>query len=1386
MENKLPKITVITPTYNRADFIKETIESVLKQDYKDFEYLILDDGSTDNTAKIVKPYLKDKRVKYFYHENQSEAETVNWGWSMAKGEYFTQVNSDDPILPKLFSEMVKVLDNKEDIVVVYPNFYFIDSNRNIIKEIKTTDWNFLDLLGYYSCECATPGTFIRKKPFQNWKKIKDSKYHYINDTVMYWNMALSGNFFHLNKYLANWRVHSGGISVDRYKSIDEVLIWFEYYFSQKLIPKDVLDCKYVTRKSIYLYLAELLRESNLSNKEILLKKYKNKLFPLMVSIIIPVFNGSKYLKKAVDSALSQTYENFEVIIVNDGSTDDSEKIIKEYGNKLRYFKKKNGGVASALNYGIKKARGQYISWLSHDDEYYPEKIDTQVVFINKYQCDIDVLYSNVEFVNEKSKTIGFTNHEQYHSIENLNNGLYPVLKGLVNGCSMLIKKSCFKEIGFFNEKLRTSNDYDMWFRMFSKCKVIFLPKVLIKYRLHKDQGTKVSNLFLKESNKLWIKMIENIPINEMKTIEKSEFNFYFKMAEQMKASGYNEAYVFAKKLAENSLKNKPKVSIVMPCYNSEKYLKEAIDSILSQTFCDFELIIIDDGSVDSTWKIINDYKSIDFRIMAIKSDKNQGISKTMNIGLNIARGDYITRMDSDDISIENRLEEQVCFLEKNEKYGMCSVYMSSIDKEGKDLPEKLYYNVNIPLEWLFIWLNPISNAPTMFRSEILKKHKIYFDDKFVTAEDYNFLSKIVLYTKPYQIPKILYKYRIHDKNISNNNLELSCANSIKVSNAFSSAITSKVPPKFHSCFTDFSIFFKKNKDVFLSFNKEDCLRWMKNMLISCKKKWNWNYDEFCNAIYDAENRINRIFSKSFPISYNVRSLGSNLEKNIFNINFIKNVQIGDNDLIGNKFNGHNLHLYLREKFINSSHLVWNKESDDENTYFIAGEKKDRELIKQNVLDIQNKYSFNSILNPIAYDILYNELFLKTDIAHFHLVHNNIFDLQLLPIMTRLKPIVWTLHDPWALGGHCIHHYDCEKWKTQCGDCTYLDSHFGLDKDNSALNFEIKKQAIQNSSFDVIVASKWMKEKVEKSPIFKGKKIHLIPFGIDQEIFKPINKAEAKKELNIPKEVFVVTFRCDYSEFKGMDYIEYVLEKLKTKRKIYLLLLAGDFNNKDKIKFEYKSFGWVKDDNLLAKIYNITDLFLAPSKADSFGMMVAEVMSCGVLPIVLDGTALPDTVNAPECGVSVKRDKDEYLKTVQYYIDHDKERNDRAKKCLEFAKKTYDKDIYVDKIIKVYKEAIKRHIMTDEDNYLLDQLKKYMMVEPQSCLENSQTNSVSSSNNFINVFNKILHGKYKRKIKDGLLICFYKIDKIIPKSIRSKVKPLVSKFSLVKKYLIKTN
>lgn len=217
-----------------------------------------------------------------------------------------------------------------------------------------------------------------------------------------------------------------------------------------------------------------------------------------VSIIIPVYNGSNYLSNAIDCALSQTYKNVEVIVVNDGSNDDgaTERIAKSYGERIRYFCKPNGGVSSALNYGIANMTGEYFSWLSHDDAYSSNKIENSVDLLN----DNDAIGKNViaftggYFIDSSGAKI--KNFQTYFADLRLYSGVEVVRvmteKGTLNGCCMLIPKTAFDDVGGFDEDLRYSQDSLMWYKIFLfGYSLISDNKPNVMYRLHRNQTSQL-------------------------------------------------------------------------------------------------------------------------------------------------------------------------------------------------------------------------------------------------------------------------------------------------------------------------------------------------------------------------------------------------------------------------------------------------------------------------------------------------------------------------------------------------------------------------------------------------------------------------------------------------------------------------------------------------------------------------------------------------------------------------------------------------------------------------------------------------------------------------------------------------------------------------------
>jgi len=209
----------------------------------------------------------------------------------------------------------------------------------------------------------------------------------------------------------------------------------------------------------------------------------------LVSIVIPVFNGTNYLEQAIRSALNQTYPNCEILVINDGSTDDgaTERLALSFGDNIRYFYKENGGVASALNMGIEQMRGEYFSWLSHDDVYKPEKVATQVEMLQKIGDPLAICYTDFEEINALGEAV--QEHKLPSTPPEGMTWLLLAYEGL-HGCSLLIPRKAFILAGNFNTNLPTTQDYDMWLRLAEHCRFYHIPTSFVQGRNHPEQDSK--------------------------------------------------------------------------------------------------------------------------------------------------------------------------------------------------------------------------------------------------------------------------------------------------------------------------------------------------------------------------------------------------------------------------------------------------------------------------------------------------------------------------------------------------------------------------------------------------------------------------------------------------------------------------------------------------------------------------------------------------------------------------------------------------------------------------------------------------------------------------------------------------------------------------------
>ena len=237
----LPLVSIITPAYNRASYLDETIQSVLGQDYPRVEYIVLDDGSTDITRKVLEKY--SGTIYWESHSNMGETRTANKGFGMAKGEIVCVVNSDDPLLPGAVKTAVEFLQAHSDILVAYPDWIRIGPDSKVIDYVQVPEFDYLYMLRCHQC-IVGPGAFMRRKAFDV-AGMRDPDFKYVADFEYWLRLGLYGLFARIPETLATFRVHPDSTSLSHrgVSMANEHIRMMQKFYSLPNLPPQVLEVR---------------------------------------------------------------------------------------------------------------------------------------------------------------------------------------------------------------------------------------------------------------------------------------------------------------------------------------------------------------------------------------------------------------------------------------------------------------------------------------------------------------------------------------------------------------------------------------------------------------------------------------------------------------------------------------------------------------------------------------------------------------------------------------------------------------------------------------------------------------------------------------------------------------------------------------------------------------------------------------------------------------------------------------------------------------------------------------------------------------------------------------------------------------------------------------
>jgi len=459
-----PKVSVLICVYNGEKFVSQALESIYHQTFQDFEVIVVDDGSTDRTADILINMKDSRTFIYRNSENQGLTKSLNIGLRLCRGQYIARMDADDVSTTYRLAKQIQFVEENPGVALVGSSYYQINDEGKTIALINVlTDCQQIKQ-GLWKQNWFGHGTVMFRREVVAELGGYNEKYKFSQDYDLWLRIAQKYKVSNIDEPLYYWRSNTACISnADRQQQ--------QYY-------KNMAISEAHKRQSCqHPLIAQSLRQAKSSP---------------MVSVIVPTYNRLDLLARALNSILNQTYQNFEIVIVNDAG-EDVEPLLQKLEAKQRivYLTHKiNKGLAAARNTGIRAASGRYIAYLDDDDIYLPDHLETLCTVLES--TDYRVAYTDAyrtyqRKVNGKYKvterTIPYSfdlDHDQL-----LVRNLVPVL-------CVMHEKSCLDEVGYFDESLPTHEDWDLWIRMSRKFEFLHIKEVTAEVTWRTDGTTMTS------------------------------------------------------------------------------------------------------------------------------------------------------------------------------------------------------------------------------------------------------------------------------------------------------------------------------------------------------------------------------------------------------------------------------------------------------------------------------------------------------------------------------------------------------------------------------------------------------------------------------------------------------------------------------------------------------------------------------------------------------------------------------------------------------------------------------------------------------------------------------------------------------------------------------
>jgi glycosyltransferase involved in cell wall biosynthesis len=334
-------------------------------------------------------------------------------------------------------------------------------------------------------------------------------------------------------------------------------------------------------------------------------------------------------------------------------------------------------------------------------------------------------------------------------------------------------------------------------------------------------------------------------------------------------------------------------------------------------------------------------------------------------------------------------------------------------------------------------------------------------------------------------------------------------------------------------------------------------------------------------------------------------------------------------------------------------------------------------------------------------LLHSHLFERADVIQLHNLHSWYFNYELLPQIAARKPVVWTLHDMWAFTGHCAYSYDCERWQTGCFACPLLrGSGRQLVEprptliDRTAQQWQNKRDLYQASRLHIVTPSLWLADQAQRSILGNALSIECIPYGLDLDLYHPLERNASRQRWGIPTGDRVILFVAANvrQKRKGLVYLLEALQRLDNPESTFLLIIGGKpMAGQELSGFRHTHLEQLSDESMLNLAYNAADLFVTPALADNLPLVVMESLACGTPVVAFDVGGMPEMVAHFETGYLARyKDASDLAAGMRAILDDDALRARMRERCRATAVERYDLQDQANSYVKLYEYAIRTH------------------------------------------------------------------------------------------------